>query len=1588
MEQRNRQIRSLQNQLQDKQSAYQDLQHDYDDQVTRIQDLEQTCVARSAKVSQLVQVIAAKKTSEMQEILLEKSLQVADLVQERHKLERDIVNLEEELAMTKVTATKLKQDRDKNNKLLLELSDIVRTLNTIAVEYEKVDSKATDSSESSTSGASSNSSMPMNQPLRNVKRKIQAIEQDRQRLVQEREMLRVENEAKDVQIAALEASFQLMNDKTRSKDEREVSDVRGRCSQPSTKSRGAQQGVDRVSDDQSREVSYEDFVEEKKDDDGVYASATNSSTKDNNSKHVIYTDMGRSLSIVEENVSSTSSSSSSGSETSSSSFSTLEAPPPNSVSLKEHEELKQKFDKALDVIEKLRNELSKRIKKEEKNSKSGGTGLTMPSDLEDPEAAARRAAELCSLKQQLDDSNKNIERLKDELGQTRLEHDQISRDNQSLIQELRREMEERREKHEITLHESQRELSEVRKMNEILKQQYEDLETEYTMKIESLQQQRHDSQTETEEKISDLHQSHADLMEGRTREHTEAMDAQHKTLQDLKFEYDTFLEVHLKAEDIAKKEKELYREALKKIVALESDLLEAENKMAAMVIAHEEELGSVKEKKQEAIQKYNKLKHGYELLVAKHASETQDASANFEQLQRQLKSTISDYERRIEEFERNRKEVRIDFNNALIDHGKKLQSAEFQYLQLKAKYEAMAQEHRRQLEEVKTTGETALLESMEKLKIEYREEKEQQALNFQKLLEQQRNDAVLEAERMKSASDSELEKVKADSRRFLKQRQAELLDILDQCQRSKEESEANLKQQLEEARESMSTLQADTAKQLEKQQYEAEDLLDKAQTELKLEIDRLMAENSILQEHKQEGDDMKVLYRELASSYHSSLVKIEMLLKASKKHGVTKTKDCTELWEKSGSVMEKIRALEDQAGKPSTTAPGVGVPKRVTVDPTFQRDFNALVRRLGLQTDSESVKKEEDWHHESNSIGCSSISLESILARKNSQSAQNGVDADSTGATDNMSSTRDDGAQINQSKLETTSSITEVSPIIQDLICHFVRMKAVNTLIIQQFEMPNLCTDHSNVKVDTPPRPGDALPICSQNNCTAPIFDAHVEAQKMQAENIRHIVKETSAEIMLQAREKDFRLLERQFLSLKKKVEEALHVESSNASNEREALPTSIEMGTSKDHAMYPLGLALSSVSSDAGASCDVLTFDLSGVDCLRKQLLGAELKAEISKRKLESSRMQAYEARKQRVEGRKSLEKAINRLQNVNRNDFGKQLDSTAQCSNNAQATSLCPISEIQVDSCNDTAIVSYLDGVNPRRDFQQREIQMSQSILSIQDELKQAKEEAKIAKQKQLEREENLRDVIMQYKMLQKEHKKLTRTLNQPSIETLLPEENTSMCSENLYVELVNECDTAQATIHNIHEKLETVQQSLRNAQENQGSRRDAIDQYKILQNEFLSALEDKKTLEKVLYDEKTDSAGDASPSMPFLSVDGALVESPNARVEAKYTTHRGNGATSNTPESRTVGTVQQRILMLESAHSKLTLPPSNPSSLDYKLECDDQRKEPSQNFNGKNKKNKKGKKMGFFRANRMNFASKLPTLSSKTTENKATP
>jgi hypothetical protein len=210
---------SLKRRLQNKEDAHENLQEELNYKSARVADLEQQCKDKSAKVTELWDNAQARTPGEVEEKLLVKSLQNAEYAllidklrlqvqeaasdMETLKKEWDEANKKNYTLELKIKATLASRDRmiserDGNKKMLLELSDVVRTLNCVSVTYDKQES-------------SSNFPATSEHSIKNIKRKIGAIEKDRQLLCRENESLQEENEVKDQKIAALEAQFHLLN---------------------------------------------------------------------------------------------------------------------------------------------------------------------------------------------------------------------------------------------------------------------------------------------------------------------------------------------------------------------------------------------------------------------------------------------------------------------------------------------------------------------------------------------------------------------------------------------------------------------------------------------------------------------------------------------------------------------------------------------------------------------------------------------------------------------------------------------------------------------------------------------------------------------------------------------------------------------------------------------------------------------------------------------------------------------------------------------------------------------------------------------------------------------------------------------------------------------------------------------------------------------------------------------------------------------------------------------------------------------------------------------------------------------------------
>jgi hypothetical protein len=161
----------------------------------------------AAKASELREIVDARTMDQVHEKLLKKSLQNAELALELDKVQSELDRAKSEMGRTS-------QELEASKRLLLELSDIVRTLSTVNIQYEKLDTKL-------------ESESPQDLSLKNIKRKIEAIMNDREQVIHTCQSLKEENAAQEQKIMALESNFHLLNSTNISKSEDSVGHFHG-----------------------------------------------------------------------------------------------------------------------------------------------------------------------------------------------------------------------------------------------------------------------------------------------------------------------------------------------------------------------------------------------------------------------------------------------------------------------------------------------------------------------------------------------------------------------------------------------------------------------------------------------------------------------------------------------------------------------------------------------------------------------------------------------------------------------------------------------------------------------------------------------------------------------------------------------------------------------------------------------------------------------------------------------------------------------------------------------------------------------------------------------------------------------------------------------------------------------------------------------------------------------------------------------------------------------------------------------------------------------------------------------------------------
>jgi hypothetical protein len=543
-----------------KENECQDLKEGFEYKSAKADDFEQECKQKAAKVKQLRDMIKAKSTDEITEKLMQKSFQNADFSLEldklRHQLTQktsDMAKLEAEhdeqqKVLTKMSERQgqillqldeLKSKRDRMKKelhtdkrMLLELSDVVRTLQFVTVSYDK-DEEVGDASSPSID-------RPQESSVKNIKRKIEAIEHDRQLLIKECEFLREENIAKETKIMSLESQFQVLNGSQKvdgdMHDLKPANDILKNLKSylgGDSKKCPAEESKERPSENQSNQVQPESERANQKDS----SAKSPPNTTNDESKSDFETTSGGGVMIdlsASETVPCTWDAQSCASPDlcDLSSFSSIDPP---TVPMDQYDKLKQEHAGALSKIMNVEEEL-------EEAKKTFELSKIMDGQYENLKLKYEVAlVKITSKESELLEANENAKMAKEEHQSLRLQHDVASSKTnpwEEKIQEANEKVEEAQE-------------------------QNQDLRQEYDRVVE-----------------------HQTTLEQKLREANEKAESANLEYENFKLEYDVAVEIHTNLEEEMREVNEkAEREAICQFIQLKGEHAVALRKMASLEAA-------------------------------------------------------------------------------------------------------------------------------------------------------------------------------------------------------------------------------------------------------------------------------------------------------------------------------------------------------------------------------------------------------------------------------------------------------------------------------------------------------------------------------------------------------------------------------------------------------------------------------------------------------------------------------------------------------------------------------------------------------------------------------------------------------------------------------------------------------------------------------------------------------------------------------------------------------------------------------------------------------------------------------------------
>jgi len=1549
---------------------------------SKISTLETQCVARSAKVAQLSDTISARKKDKVQERLMEKSLEIADLVEENERL--------------KIQKKHVQEENSRNGKLLLEMCEIVRLLSQIDISYERVLENDGENggysniiypkSRFSDNFLTPSGDLPQDIPMENVRRKIKAMEgaiRERGDLRKETELqkqklssLREQNADLNFEINSLEAKLRDHEDQSRGWDhslqQRTMTEAPSKTwgndsndsSHSSHHSRNTFSTAS-YSDDSSKDVSLGDFVaengrthsEDPSEDTGINDSYRESDTR----SQFLFSPLDRSLSTVDEL-----NDDCEDEDSENTSFSSLEAPPSQaeeeeddeqsensssaeqSVRPEEHKQLQNNFEKALDVIEKLKQDLSR------SNNASSSSGTHGKRDFDDA------STDVARLEHNLEEAVSRYTLLKGE-------HMALCDRHEEELEACRRIRDELEASHKEKLNSleeaSKLNIEELTKRNKHLELQYNDLEAEYTLKIESLEAKLKEMKQQNKERSDDSESKCENLEEELTKlrqemkqvkkeydaaesvqqervdalleEHTKNMAEESKKFEDLRYEYDTFLEIHLKLEEDAQQAKEHYKDSLLKIRNLESEAKASiaaaektkwdhQQAIEAMNGTHQEDfekskiLNQKELKKMEATitewkVKFNKLKRDHVSTVKAHNEATQQFVNEIKQIKKDHGMVMAKQGRMRQSDAAKYKKLRRDFDTALVDYGKKEAITIHTFEQSKREYESKIADYRKKINE------------------------------FEKLLPLAEKNALTET-----------------------------FNVVD----------SESKEKLERLMETNENLSKNSAR------HEFE-----------------------LEKRKQCQEQVEADYRDLAASYQASLLKIESLIQ--QREGGT-IEEITEVG-KGGTVMERIKQLENKTKAKSSKlenevedspsennneipSPSKNGPEMTASqsgsDSGFQRDFDMIITKLGA--DSSNGESNLESSSVVSSVGSSAASsaiFDAIYKRveEHAQKMETATKIESSvqentavyycQSTDfyaflhhfiNLSVVNSSFKKLPQfqtliedeTKLEeSTVGLKDgehVPETISNLLIHRKRFEGVQTSLLHQINMTQLDelypstlmglfpSEYGNTEDSiTPLDPEYSSPNTHPTRNLeekSSYEDESSEAARLHEENFSKQLFRNTEQIRSKTREKEIRVLNLKYEKLREEFQQMTSNKVPRSQSSIGAsLPNDADGGSPNTNSVAmtrEIAPALNRTEQ---------------IESFRKRVLLAELKAECTKRlhfaqkeinhnPSSTNEIEDFEESTESVGDKNAFTGSqydgdtdqiendsgeFEELEEPSRNAVDEEqiatsfsedeftfetinesstctCDESEDCTSNGESR---PVSTTSLDAqdgkpasfgsvtkgTKDTAeeteytATSVEDGEDASSGESDNandsesvnddgsgsnntnDTNPNQKVEAIQLELNQARKAAEAARRKQLEREQNLRDVIFQYKKLQKQHQEANTEKQQPR----KWKNRRGPSTANL------EKDLKQA-----HANVNAVKRELKVACEQHSEEkehlRDVMGQFQNLQADFLRVLAEKQVLEKAVYERPGLQSGvvpasiTTGPQPRFLNSSGSWVAS----------------------------------------------------------------------------------------------------------------